>query len=91
LRTVFCNDRHPEAREEENMGVTAPFRTTVTVVGMTCGHCTSAVSSELAAIAGVQDVDVTLVSGAVTVASERQLSRAELAAAVAEAGYGLAD
>lgn len=73
------------------MGVTAPLRTTVTVLGMTCGHCTNAVSSELAAIAGVHDGDVTLASGAVTIASERQLSRAELAAAVAEAGYGLAD
>jgi copper chaperone CopZ len=71
------------------MGVTAPFRTTVTVVGMTCGHCTSAVTSELTAIPGVRDVEVELSSGAVTVTSQRQLTGPELAAAVAEAGYEL--
>ncbi len=73
------------------MGVAAPFRTTVTVVGMTCEHCTGAVSGQLAAIPGVREVDVTLDPGLVSVASERELNRGELGAAVAEAGYRLAD
>jgi copper chaperone len=71
------------------MSVTAPFRATVTVVGMTCGHCTSAVTSELTAIPGVRDVEVELSSGAVTVTSRRELTRSEVAAAVAQAGYEL--
>lgn len=73
------------------MGVTAPFSTTLKVAGMTCAHCTNAVTSALTAVPGVRDVDVHLVSGAVTVTSQRQLTRSELAAAVAEAGYALAD
>lgn len=73
------------------MGVTTPFATTVIVAGMTCGHCTNAVTSELSAVAGVRNVEVDLASGAVTVTSQRQLARSELAAAVAEAGYRLVD
>ncbi len=69
------------------MGVTTPFGTTITVSGMTCAHCTAAVTKELTAIAGVQDVAVELDSGIVTITSSRALSAAELAAAVDEAGY----
>ena len=36
---------------------------TYTVTGMTCGHCVSAVTSELAALDGVADVQVDLGSG----------------------------
>ncbi|GAA4509423.1 heavy-metal-associated domain-containing protein [Brevibacterium yomogidense] len=66
--------------------------TTLTVQGMTCGHCVSAVKEEIGAIAGVAEVQVDLVEGGdspVTVTSESQLNREDLAAAVDEAGYTL--
>ncbi|HEX6341614.1 heavy-metal-associated domain-containing protein [Umezawaea sp.] len=68
------------------MSVTATF----TVSGMTCGHCVSSVTEELTELDGVTDVSVVLDSGAVTVTSERELGRAEVEAAVTEAGYQLA-
>lgn len=67
---------------------------TFPVTGMTCGHCVSAVTSELKEIPGVTDVNVDLVAGGtstVTVASETQLVENDVAAALDEAGdYQLA-
>jgi len=62
---------------------------TYTVSGMTCGHCVSAVSSEISKLPGVTGVDVDLSSGAVTVTSTAGLAGADVAAAVDEAGYEL--
>lgn len=62
---------------------------TYTVSGMTCGHCVSAVSTEIGTLTGVTGVDVDLGSGAVTVTSEAPLVTADVAAAVDEAGYEL--
>lgn len=59
------------------------------VDGMTCGHCASAVTQELKAVEGVTQVTVDLVAGgtsAVTVEVERELTPAEVAAALDEAG-----
>ncbi|GLY96227.1 cation transporter [Actinoplanes sp. NBRC 103695] len=64
---------------------------TYTVTGMTCSHCVSAVSSELGSLDGVDDVQVDLGAGAVTVTSEAPLDDAAVRAAVDEAGYELAD
>lgn len=64
--------------------------TTYTVSGMTCEHCVASVTEELTEIADVTGVDVDLASGAVTVTSNRELTRDEVAAAVTEAGYQLA-
>ena len=64
--------------------------TTVNVSGMTCGHCVSAVSEELEALAGVEQVDVDLNAGgvsSVTITSAGVLSAAEIGEAIAEAGY----
>jgi copper chaperone len=61
-----------------------------TVTGMTCGHCSNAVSSEIAKIAGVTNVDVDLASGVVRVESSAPVDRQLVAAAVDEAGYELA-
>ncbi len=61
--------------------------TTVTVSGMTCGHCVAAVTEELTRLAGVRTVDVDLPSGLVTIASDAPLADASVAAAVDEAGY----
>jgi copper ion binding protein len=60
------------------------------VTGMTCEHCVASVSEEVGEITGVSGVRVDLPSGGVTVTSDRPLSREEVAAAVAEAGYHLA-
>ena len=59
------------------------------VVGLTCGHCASAVTEELSALDGVSDVTVDLVAGgtsAVTVQASRELTPAEVTAALDEAG-----
>ncbi|MFB9905139.1 heavy-metal-associated domain-containing protein [Allokutzneria oryzae] len=57
---------------------------------MTCGHCVASVTEELSEVAGVTAVDVELSSGTVTVTSTRELSDAEVDAAVTEAGYAVA-
>ncbi|MGK5738019.1 heavy-metal-associated domain-containing protein [Micromonospora sp. URMC 103] len=65
--------------------------TTYQVQGMTCGHCVSAVSAEVGAIPGVDDVQVDLASGRVTVTSDNPLDTASVRAAVDEAGYDLVE
>ena len=72
------------------MSTTSPTTTTISVSGMTCGHCVSAVSEELEALEGVEAVNVDLNAGGistVTVTSAKELSPAEIGEAVAEAGY----
>lgn len=61
--------------------------TTYQVKGMTCGHCVSAVTSEVSAIAGVSDVQVSLETGTVTVTADQSLSQDAVREAVDEAGY----
>lgn len=61
--------------------------TTVTVTGMTCGHCVQSVQNELAKVPGVDDVRVDLASGKVEISSTGPLDAAVIAAAVDEAGY----
>ncbi|MET8278591.1 copper ion binding protein [Micromonospora sp. NPDC005174] len=65
--------------------------TTYQVRGMTCGHCVSAVSAEVGAIAGVRDVRVDLAAGQVTVSSEQPVDTEAVRAAVDEAGYDLVE
>ncbi|HET7068556.1 MAG TPA: copper ion binding protein [Nocardioides sp.] len=60
------------------------------VTGMTCDHCVRAVEQEVGTIAGVTAVHVDLATGEVRVSSSHEIPRAELAAAVDEAGYELA-
>jgi copper chaperone len=61
--------------------------TTITVDGMTCGHCVSAVQSEVGKLDGVTDVAVDLASGQVTVVAEQAPDPEALREAVEEAGY----
>lgn len=63
---------------------------TYLVSGMTCGHCVASVKEEVGEIAGVQQVDVVLETGELTVTSQAPIDRALVAAAVSEAGYALA-
>jgi copper chaperone CopZ len=67
-----------------------PVTTTYQITGMTCGHCVSAVSTELAALPGVREVDVDLASGTAKVTSDAVLPIDEVRTAVDEAGYALA-
>ena len=66
--------------------------TTYSVSGMTCGHCTSAVTEELSKLTGVQEVSIDLNAGgtsAVHVTSETALDDTAVRDAVDEAGYEL--
>ncbi|MFC0113626.1 heavy-metal-associated domain-containing protein [Kibdelosporangium aridum] len=65
-------------------------QSTYTVEGMTCSHCVSSVTEEVGQIAGVQNVDVDLATGKVTVTSDTDLSIDDVRAAVTEACYQLA-
>ncbi|MBF6102057.1 heavy-metal-associated domain-containing protein [Nocardia cyriacigeorgica] len=65
--------------------------TTVTVTGMTCGHCVSSVREEIGQIPGVTGVTVDLASGRVDIDSTTDIDRTAIATAVDEAGYRLAD
>jgi copper chaperone len=62
---------------------------TYTVQGMTCGHCVNSVTEEVGAVAGVQQVDVDLPTGRLTVTSDADVPEADIRAAVEEAGYQL--
>ena len=63
---------------------------TWTVTGMTCGHCVASVTEEVSELPGVQNVDVDLATGSVTVTSTTPLEDDAVRAAVEEAGYALA-
>lgn len=76
----------------EKVEETGQVQTTkVAVTGMTCGHCTSAVTEELQEVPGVLEVRIDeLVKGGETdvfVDSDGPLDLAAARAAVEEAGY----
>ena len=64
--------------------------TTFTVTGMTCDHCRRAVAQEISAVEGVESVTVDVTTGTVTITASQPVDRADVAAAVDEAGYALA-
>lgn len=59
---------------------------TYSVPGMHCAHCERAVNEQLAAVAGVESVDVDLDAKTVVVRGEG-LDDGQLRAAIGEAGY----
>ncbi len=59
---------------------------TYAVQGMTCSHCVMSVREEVSEVAGVEEVDVDLGSGRMTVTGEAFTDEA-IVAAVDEAGY----
>jgi copper chaperone CopZ len=63
--------------------------TTFTVTGMCCEHCRCAVTDAIQRIPGVDTVTVELVSGTSAVTASSPVDRADIAAAVAEAGHHL--
>ncbi|MEO6651512.1 MAG: heavy-metal-associated domain-containing protein [Ilumatobacteraceae bacterium] len=62
---------------------------TLSVPGMTCGHCEAAVKEEVGAVPGVTAVDVDLDSKDVAV-SGTDLDRDAIVAAIDEAGFDVA-
>jgi copper chaperone CopZ len=63
---------------------------TLTVPGMSCGHCEAAVKGEVGKVAGVTGVDVDLATKLVTVHGG-PVDRAAVVAAIDEAGYEVVD
>lgn len=63
---------------------------TLTVPGMTCGHCEASVKGEVGKLAGVTGVDVDLATKVVTVTGAA-LDRAAVVEAIDEAGFDVAD
>lgn len=59
------------------------------VTGMTCGHCESAIRSEVGQIAGVSGIEVSAATGrlAVATAGDSPVDYAAVLTAVEEAGY----
>jgi copper chaperone CopZ len=64
--------------------------TTFTVTGMCCEHCRCAVTDAIHRISGVETVTVELETGTSAVTASSPVDRADIAAAVAEAGHHLA-
>lgn len=74
----------PTFPEEHTMATTA-----YQVTGMTCGHCESAIRSEVAQIADVSGIEVSASTGrlVVTTSSDAPAADTDVLAAVEEAGY----
>jgi copper ion binding protein len=67
------------------MSVTATYQ----VAGMSCQHCIDAVTAEVGRIGGVEQVQVDLPGGSVSVTSTAPLDLDEVRTAVDEAGFDL--
>ncbi|HUX30061.1 MAG TPA: heavy-metal-associated domain-containing protein [Thiobacillus sp.] len=64
----------------------------LSVTGMTCGGCVNSVQKVLAALPGVQSVEVSLAPGQARVVVEpARIDRATLAQAIIDAGFGVGD
>jgi copper chaperone len=63
---------------------------TVTVTGMTCGHCATSVREEVESIAGVTAVNVDVASGKVSIDSQAPIGTDTIQGAIEDAGYQLA-
>ena len=61
--------------------------TVITIRGMTCGHCVSAIQKEIGSLAGVTGVEVELDTGTVRVTADPPPEAASLREAVDAAGY----
>lgn len=62
---------------------------TLSVPGMTCGHCEAAVKKEVGSVVGVTNVDVDLATKDVVVTGSG-LDRDAVVAAIDEAGFDVA-
>lgn len=62
-----------------------------TVKGMTCSGCMNKVTTAVTSVQGVDDVDVDIATGEVTVISQTPVDNHLVRAAINDAGYQLAD
>ena len=69
--------------------MTTHHELTMTVPGMTCGHCQSAVTTEVSKVAGVSEVTVDLSTKLVTVRGA-DIDPVAVVAAIDEAGFEVA-
>ena len=60
---------------------------TISIEGMSCGHCTGSVEKALRAIPGVQHVNVDLASKTATVEQDGSVSDEALKKAVTDTGF----
>jgi copper chaperone CopZ len=63
------------------------MRTTLTIDGMTCGHCVKAVTEALRALPGARDVEVAV--GRASFTSDAPPDESAVRAAIDEAGYSV--
>ncbi|MFE7803866.1 heavy-metal-associated domain-containing protein [Streptomyces sp. NPDC057430] len=63
--------------------------TVYAVSGMSCGHCRTAITTSVSALAGVVSVDVDIARGLVTVTTGGDPDDTAISAAVDDAGYEL--
>ena len=64
----------------------------INVDGMTCGHCVNAGTEEISKIPGVTAVNIDLRASEIspgTITAGNEISDADIAAAVEEAGYSI--
>ncbi len=62
----------------------------LTVTGMTCDHCASAVCAEISKLPGITGVDVDVATGTVRITGDPLPGDTPLREAVQEAGYEFA-
>lgn len=60
---------------------------TLSIEGMTCGHCTASVEKALRAVPGVTGVAVDLAAKTATVTADKDIADAVLSQAVDEIGF----
>lgn len=65
--------------------------TTVTIEGMSCGHCTARVQKALEALDGVQSVEMSLEEKTAVLTVQDGISEESIRSAVEEAGYEVTD
>jgi copper chaperone len=64
--------------------------TTISIKGMTCGHCEGRVTAELKKIDGVTEVVASAESANAVITSTAEIAAASIEKAIVDAGYKLA-
>ena len=64
--------------------------TTISIKGMTCGHCEGRVTAELKKIDGVTEVVASAESANAVITSSTEIAAASIEKAIVDAGYKLA-
>lgn len=74
---------HENSKQERK----TTMKTTITIEGMSCGHCTGRVQKALEALEGVESVEMSLEQKTAVVAGRSDIADESLRTAVEEAGY----